>query len=1141
MVPDLVLLSRIAFRDREIAGPRLQGLIALLAGDLQTGCGVGRLVDGLWPDEQPENPPKALQILVSRARSQLGADIVVRTVTGYRLALTEDQVDSSAVLVRAAAAARCSRAGDHAAALSHADAGLALWGGAGPGPADDADGPVTALRAERRDTYRTLVRARSLCLARLSRPAEAVDRLAELAAERPRDEEVLLELLRCEAVTVGPATALARYDAYRRALRNELGTDPGPALQDEHRRLLHGMVPLVRHGVAYEPNPLLGRDEDVAAVEALLRTSRVTSIVGPGGLGKTRLANAVARRAEVPTVTLVPLAGIVADDDVAREVATALGVGEHRTPGAVGHTSGTGDVAVAITAALATNPSLLVLDNCEHVVAGAADLVHTLVSMTAELRILTTSRTRLGLLSESVYQLPALSLPVSVELFGQRARAARLGVDLPAATVEELCRHLDGLPLAVELAAARVRIMSVAEIARRLDDRFGLLRGGARDAPQRHHTLHAVVDWSWNLLEPAGQAAMRALSVFPDGFTTGSARLLLEAPPTDTRTVDVLMVLEHLVDHSLIKVYDTPSGSRLRMLETVREFSAARLTAAGETDDVTTAFLGWARVFGMTNHASLLGADPYDALDAVQAEQENLLQALRLALGRDDRPTVAAIAAVLGGLWSLQSDHPRLTTLIRQTSWSLSHYRPEPAFVELTRAALTIAVVSTFGAEGPRPARAVVALRRLGLAQPDTVIRAIGPVIGALGDPVALQRLCDSTEPLLSGTANLLASYSWQTAGDVDTALKTAREALDVFTDRDLPWLRSLGHGRVAELCLQLEQGAQARDHLVAALPLLQRLGARVDAVGVRAWLVLANLQIGDTVEAERWLDGLTQVALDEEEVRTVGYDLGIRGEVLLARGEVEAGLRLWRRVVDRVREVGTTASAGVPLELDPWVVEARSVAVVAHARHGRLDLVADVADALPGRLTHLLTHPLVSPPPHLIEQTICGTLLLAIATADLARQMERRPGPRPVGGPDDRAGRAEPVPAQLPADDGRRVGPRGCRAGRPGSVRGGRVVLRRPGPGRNPRGGGRPPARAPDRSGDDRGRVPARSVRPDDAARARHAGTGPRGLVSGCGPGCRAASPTRSRPVRSRRTSRARAPRCCRSGCRGAGRAASP
>ncbi|MFI7547116.1 ATP-binding protein [Actinoplanes sp. NPDC049599] len=965
MAPDLVLLPRVSFRGREIAGPRLRGLVALLAGDLRTGCGTGRLVEGLWPDARPEHPAKALQILVSRARSQLGADVIVRTTTGYRLALAEDRVDSSAVLIRAAAAARCARAGDPGDALAHAEAGLALWEGAGPGPDGDAGDPVTALRAERRATHRALVRARALALARLGRPAEAVDPLAELAGERPRDEEVLLELLRCEAATAGPAAALARYDGYRRVLRDELGTDPGAALRAEHRRLLHGALPTVRHGVGYEPNPLLGRDDDVAAVEALLRTSRVTSIVGPGGLGKTRLATVVARRAEVPTVTVVPLAGIGAGDDVAREVAAALGAAGHRSPGR--QPASPEDVA----AALAGGPSLLVLDNCEHLVDAVADLVGTLVARTAELRILTTGRTPLGLTSEAVHQLPELSLPASVELFGQRARAARPGVELPAAAVTDLCRRLDGLPLAVELAAARVRTMSVPELARRLDDRFGLLRGAARDLPSRHHTLHAVVDWSWNLLAPEGRRAMRALSVFADGFTAAAAGQLLGTDP--------LPVLEHLADHSLLKVEDTPAGTRLRMLETVREFSAERRAAAGESDEVTTAFLGWARVFGLTHHAGLLGAEPYGTAAAVRAEQENLRQALQPALDRDDRPAVAAIVAVLGGLWTLTGRYPSLTALVRQTSWPLSHYRPEPAFVELTRTALTMAVMHTFGQEGPRPERTVVALRRLGPAPPDTAVRAIGRVVAAIGDPAELRRLCDSTEPLLAGAANALAGYHWETAGDVDAALRAARRALVVLTGHDLPWLRAITHNRVAELCLHRERGAEARDHLLAALPVLERLGARADAAGTRAWLVLANLQLGDTGEAQRWLDGLALHALDEEEPRSAGYDLGIRAEVLLARGEVEAGLRQWRRVVDLLRDAGSG--------LDPWVVaEARSVAVVAHARHDRLHPVADVADALRGSLAHLLRHPLVDPPPYLIEQPVCGTLLLAVAAADLAR-----------------------------------------------------------------------------------------------------------------------------------------------------------
>ncbi|HEX4908381.1 MAG TPA: BTAD domain-containing putative transcriptional regulator, partial [Actinomycetes bacterium] len=480
---ELTLLSRVAYRDQEITGPRLRGLLALLAGDLRTGCSTARLVEGLWPDELPEHPAKALQIIVSRARAQLGTDVIASTPTGYRLALTEDQVDTSAVLRSASASAARAQAGDHAAALAHAEAGLALWQGAEGGDTG-LDDPVAALRAERASTYRSLVRARALALSRLGRHAEAADELAKLHRERPRDEEVLAELLRGEAATVGPSAALDRYEAYRRSLRDELGSDPGPALQAVHQQLLQGTSPVVRHGVAYEPNPLLGRDDDIAAVADLLRSVRVTSIVGPGGLGKTRLAQVVSRQAEQRIVHFVPLAGVASDDDVAGEVAAALGAGgPGRTPSQRAVPTG---VVAGIAAMLGPGPALLVLDNCEHVLRGAAELVRALVSMTKDLRVLTTSRAPLGLSSESVFLLPELSLPTTVELFGQRARAARPGADLPADAVEEVCRHLDGLPLAVELAAARVRVLSVAEIAGGLEDRFGLLRGGPRDAPQRH-------------------------------------------------------------------------------------------------------------------------------------------------------------------------------------------------------------------------------------------------------------------------------------------------------------------------------------------------------------------------------------------------------------------------------------------------------------------------------------------------------------------------------------------------------------------------------------------------------------------------------------------------------------------------------
>jgi predicted ATPase len=969
-----------AYRGQEITGPRLRGLLALLAGDLRRGCGTARLVEGLWPDERPEHPAKALQVVVSRARAQFGADLIASTPTGYRLTLTEDQVDASAVLLSAAASAQRARAGDHAAALASAEAGLALWEGPPAGEAG-LDDPLAALRAERASTYRSLARARALALARLGRHAEAAEPLADLVRERPRDEEVLVELLRCEAATVGPPAALARFEAYRRSLRDELGTDPGPALQAVQQQLLQGTAPAVRHGVAYEPNPLLGRDDDIAAVADLLRGARVVSIVGPGGLGKTRLAQVVGRQAEQRTVQFVALAGVGADDDVADEVAAVVGAGESRRPPASQPAIPT-DLLGGIAAALGPGPALLVLDNCEHVLGGAAKLVGALVSMTRDLRVLTTSRAPLGLSSESVYLLPQLSLPIAVELFQQRARAARPGADLPAEVVEDVCRHLDGLPLAVELAAARVRVMSVAEIARRLEDRFGLLRGGARDAPERHQTLQAVVDWSWNLLHPAGQAAMRALSVFPAGFTADAAPQVLD----DGDAADVPQVLEELVDQSLLQVADTPTGARFRMLETVREFSVTQREAAGETDRAVDGFLAWARDFGIAHHDAPFGADPYAPLKRMRAEQDNLVQAVRYGLARADGGTVAAASAVLGSLWTIDSSYARLMALASETDRLLSRLRPRPELVEVVRTALVMRTAYTFLLQGPRPARSLVALRRLPPAPPDTLVRAAAIVLEtAAEDRSVLYELCDSDEPLVAGAASGIVSYYWENEGDLERALQAARRTLEAFGHSKFPYLEAVGHSRISELCLLVERGDEARRHLTAVLPVLERLGARSDLVGTRSWLVLANLQLGAVDEAEHWLEQ-TESQVDEP-VGTLTYGFGIRAEILLARGEVEAGLRLWRRAVDLV------VNAEGPIfgfEEEPgqetWILEATAVTVVAHAQHGRLDLVGELTGTLPDRLSAVLTNPVENPPPYLMELPTSGALLLALAMVDLDR-----------------------------------------------------------------------------------------------------------------------------------------------------------
>ncbi|WP_069759387.1 BTAD domain-containing putative transcriptional regulator [Streptomyces sp. LUP47B] len=976
MTTELVLLSRVAHRGREITAPRLRGLLALLAQDLRTGCSTGRLAEGLWPEERPERPAKAVQVLVSRLRAQVGADLVVSTPTGYRLALEERQVDSSALALHEVASAERARGGDHEGALRQAEAGLELWDGSvGAGAGEDLHDPVVALRTGRVRVFRALVRSRALSLARLGRREEALAPLAELAREAPRDEEVLAELLRCEAATAGRAAALARYDTYRRGVREELGTDPGDELRALHRELLSADTPRVRHGVPHEPNPLLGRDSDVAAVAGLLREARVVTVVGAGGLGKTRLSHAVSRAAEQPVVHFVALAGVTADEDVAGEVASAVGAGEGR--------QFTGDAVSGIVAALGTGPALLVLDNCEQVIAGAADLVQALVSRSKELRILATGRAPLGLTSESVYALPELSPATSAELFVQRARAARPGVELPADRVAEICRHLDGLPLAVELAAARVRVLSVADIARRLRDRFALLRGGARDTPERHRTLQAVVEWSWNLLEPEGRAALRALSVFPGGFTEEAARYVLGD------TGDALALLEQLAGQSLLKVDDSPSGVRFGMLETLREFGAARLAEAGGTEAVTGRFLAWARDFGRAHHDVLFTGDQLPARIRIRAEQDNLVLALRHALARADGPATAAVTAVLASLWATETHYARLAALAAETGGPLSHFLPgpgNPEDVEPARSAAAACAASLVMGQGTRAVRQFVTLRRLPPAPPDTLLRAVNVVLNAVPDMhpphyARLQELCDAGEPLLAGVATCVASYVWESEHEPERALECARRMTGTLGPLRNPSMMLLTHGRISQLCLQSGRAEEAYDHLRALLGTLDAFGDRWDSIGVRWSLVQACLQRGEVDEAEYWL-GLAALDRQPEGMQLYTPDLSSRAELALARGLTETGLGLWRQAVARTREA-VPLHAGDPF-LEPWSLEVCAAALAAHVQHGRPEPVAGLADELRERLLVMLTADSDDRSP--AGFPVYGTVLLALGFAGLAR-----------------------------------------------------------------------------------------------------------------------------------------------------------
>ena len=442
----------------------------------------------------------------------------------------------------------------------------------------------------------------------------------------------------------GPGAALERYEAYRRDLRDRLGASPGEQLQRTQRDLLALDRP-ERTGVRYDATPLLGRDGDIEALRGLIASSRVVSIVGPGGLGKTRLAHVLARDATQPLVHVVELVGVTAAEDVVAEVGSAIGVRDSISGRRTLTPEQRADVRARVAQRLGQSPSLLVLDNCEHVVGAVAELVAFFVSTTGDLRVLTTSRAPLAIAAERVYLLGELEVADAERLFRERAVAARPGVRLPDDLVRDIVRRLDGLPLAIELAAAKVRAMAVEEIDRRLEDRFALLRGGDRSAPDRHRTLLAVIDWSWNLLDPAERRALRRLALFNDGFALEAAEAMLGD--------DALEPVQGLVDQSLLSVRETPAGLRYRMLETVREFGRMQLAAAGEDAEAFAARRRWATGYARRHGGGLIGREQFAAIDAIGVEEINLADELRDAIADGDRGPLVELLAALGMLWTI--------------------------------------------------------------------------------------------------------------------------------------------------------------------------------------------------------------------------------------------------------------------------------------------------------------------------------------------------------------------------------------------------------------------------------------------------------------------------------------------------------
>ncbi len=935
MTVALTLLDDVRWRGKTVAGERPQALLAALAASAGRPVRSEELIEQIWGGAEPANGSKSLQVLVSRTRTACGADAVVREGVGYRLGVAPAEVDSGRLgaLVREA---RTSLERDAARAAELAAEALALADGLAAVSDEDA-GPLRDLRAAAADDVSAARVIRAQSLSRSGAHADALPGLEDAYAERGDDESVLADLLHSEAVVRGPAAALERYEGYRRDLRDRLGSNPGELLRRVHRDVLALDEP-VRSGIRYDASTLVGRDDDLTRLIALMHASRVVSIIGPGGLGKTRLAHVVARDASFPAVHVVELVGVSAPEDVVAEVGSALGVRDSMTARRTLTPEQRADLRARIAQRLGQSPSLLVLDNCEHLVEAVAELVAFLVSTTADLSILTTSRAPLAIAAERVYVLGELGVADAAELFRERAIAARADVHLAEPVVTRVVERLDGLPLAIELAAAKVRAMAVDEIDRRLEDRFTLLRGGDRSAPDRHQTLLAVIDWSWNLLDPVQRRALQRLSLFNDGFTLDSADTVLATSAIDS--------VQGLVDQSLLSVRESTAGVRYRMLETVREFGRLQLAAAGEDAEARMAQRRWAVDYATRHGAALASAEQVAAIDALSAEEVNLADELRTTIADGERGAVMELLAALGGFWAIRGEHARLVSLVGAVADTVRDWEPPGELENATRAAMAIVLSNASIAGEERIGALRELLLRLGPDDDDNAhLRGLVRVMLAY-DPAdaeafrtKLERLADAAERETALTARNWLSHVRENAGDPAGAIRASEGALTLVSERDGAWSSAILHTQLAQLTMHLGDPIAASEHAYAALPVMERLGATDDEIQLRSLLVLCRIAEGRLADAEAELDRMD--AIDRlKDSRSVLGGLAVqqigRAELALARGDHRGGLRIYRDGAAHLRELELP---GIPRTgLEPWALFGESTALAAHAYHADMD-----------------------------------------------------------------------------------------------------------------------------------------------------------------------------------------------------------
>lgn len=705
-VHHVLLLGPVHIRSQTTASERQlarreRALLARLALDLDRVVSASRLIDDLWAQSPPPSATNALQVYISHLRRRLGPEAIVFSGAGYRMASDVCSVDVQEVEPLVRRAGELLTAGRADDSVTMLDEALAWWRGDALSDLQDYEFARVAA-AQLNDLRATAAQHLAEALLACGQPDRVVADVTPLLHEFPFREQLRAAVMTGLYRQGRAVDALELYNEVHALMREELGLDPGPGLQALQAAILADDPALMRAASQYQaaadgikrhvqeaaresprtnldvqPTPLLGRTTEIGEITDLLsgQRSRLVTLTGPGGTGKTRLALQVAADAVedfAGGVYLVSLASVTDAEVVVPTIAQTLGAKE-----------GSGRTAPqALRELLAGRRVLLVLDNFEQVIAAAPEVAN-LLSTCPELCVLVTSRESLRLPGEQSYPVPPLAVPgeqaiaqgdaealsqyEAVRLFVDRAQSARQGFSVTnenAPAVAQICSRLDGLPLAIELAAARTRVLTPEEMLPRLARRLDILSGGPRGAPARQQTLRGAIDWSYDLLDEDEQRLFARLAVFVDGCDLEAVEAVCD--PDDDFAASVLDVLTSLVDKSLVRTGETSHGSRrLSMLETVREYAGDRFSNDVARDAVREAH---ARHFTDLAHRAgwqLQRMEGRASIDRLEREHGNLCAALHWSVEhhRDEEGL-----SLVDGMWRFWVKSGRLregTTLAR--------------------------------------------------------------------------------------------------------------------------------------------------------------------------------------------------------------------------------------------------------------------------------------------------------------------------------------------------------------------------------------------------------------------------------------------------------------------------------------------